>query len=157
MAGIFEGKLVNPSEAWVHLFPGDPSKVMERGSAPLAFALLAAFVVMDVDNASFSLSMVPGAQLAKFGLKSRSGRRIVGRYMEPPERGESRLRTTFDYSPAATFDRGVAGGFGLATSLRCCRDIRRSHGATPLWAAWKRRTTESLSCREGLGEKSLAR
>lgn len=28
--------------------------------------------------------VVPGAQLAKFALKSRPGRRIVGRYMEPP-------------------------------------------------------------------------
>lgn len=38
--------------------------------------------------------MVPGAQLAKFALKNRGGRRIVGRYMEPPDAyrvAESRL------------------------------------------------------------------
>mmetsp|Transcript_112 Transcript_112/g.248 ORF Transcript_112/g.248 Transcript_112/m.248 type:complete len:90 (-) Transcript_112:24-293(-) len=83
MAGVLEWKLANPSEAWVHLFSGNPSKVVECGSAPLALALLAAFAltlaVMDPDNAWLSLKpplithlqqLLPAVWLAASALES---------------------------------------------------------------------------------------
>lgn len=62
-----------------------------------------------------ALRMVPGAQLAKFGLKSRSGRSIVGRYMEP---AEAESRCVVVYCPSE-----LDGGAGAEESLPLCHEV----------------------------------
>lgn len=66
-----------------------------------------------------ALRVVPGAQLAKFALKNRGGRRIVGRYMEPPDAYRvAESRCVVVYCPSE-FD----GGAGAEECLPLCLEV----------------------------------